>query len=222
MARGLVVVLTTLAFGLLGIPATAAGAAWVPFVLAALLVTVNSLGYAELASSTPKSRGAYSLVHRAGGDEAPAFLTGWALMLSEIGLCAVLAQAGAEYLAALMAAFVEAPIPLGYLASGVVIVATLGRFVPRPRRRGGKAPLFYLLGFAVLIVLAISRVEAANLRPARLDLQTTLPPLLVAFVGLELISRASSGTFAGETRASLERCFSLPTSRRCWEQRSLP
>ena len=188
MARGLIVVLSALAFGLLGVSASSGGLAWVPFVLVALLVTLNNLGYAELADGTPNSGGAYSLVYRADGGEPAAFLTGWALLLSEIGLCAVLARAAAAYIADLMTPVVEAPVPLGLLASGVVVIAALGRFIPRARRRGSRTAVAYLLGFAALVALGIARANSANMRPMRLDVIATLPPLLAAFVGLELIT----------------------------------
>ena len=186
MARGVAIVTTALALGLPGAAGAAGTAAWAAVLLAALLVTVNGLGYAELAAGTPRSGGAYSLVYRASGDEVPAFITGWALMLSEIGLCAALAHATGEYLAALLAAFFETPVPLGLLASGAVVVAALGRLVRRSGRHRGKAAMAYLLGFAALFVMAVLRADPTNLHSARLDLQATLPTILVAFAGLEL------------------------------------
>jgi APA family basic amino acid/polyamine antiporter len=92
MARGLGVMVIVAVFILLGDAVAIAGplAPWA-FLLTALLLLVNLLGYVELAVSGPCSGGAYVQVHEAQGGWL-AFLTGWLLILSGMGICALLAQ----------------------------------------------------------------------------------------------------------------------------------
>ena len=202
MARGLAVVTVALVFGLLDEAALAGSLAWVGIVLVAILVVANGLGYAELAGRSARSGGAYTLVYRTTEDEASSFLTGWALLLAGLGLCAVLAQSVARHLMALISTFAEVSIPLGLVATGVVLVTALGAAFVRQRRRSAGLAIALIVGLSILALLAIPRIQPANLGTGDLGLRSVLPPLVVAFVGLELIT-----SFQRQTR---ERASNLP------------
>jgi amino acid transporter/nucleotide-binding universal stress UspA family protein len=149
---------------------------------------LNGLGYAELAIGVSRVGGAYRLVYRATGDAAPAFLTGWALILSGLGLCAVLAQSAAQHLEALASPLVDLPVPTGALATGAVLILVVANvFLRRRKQRAGFA-LLALIGLVTLALLAIPQVKPTNLRVGPLQVRTALPALMVAFVGLELIT----------------------------------
>ena len=140
-AHGLGVTVTLAAFVLMGEAVATAGpqTPWA-FFLAALLVIVNGLGYAELALSVHRPGGTYTLVHEGEGGDALEFLTGWALTLSGLGLSALLAQGAARYLALLLGDLLGNPVPTGLWAMGLIALSTLLSSLGRRRRRRMTSP----------------------------------------------------------------------------------
>ncbi len=194
VARGLGVVLVALVFPLLGQASSAVGAlAPTALLLAGLLVAVNGLGYSELSLRVNRSGGAYTLVRSARGGGWLAFLTGWAVALSGLGLCALLTQAAAQQVALLLSDWLESPPLGGLLAMAMAVVAVLGAGVLAPIRR--RLSFFLPLAFlvvVVLVVVGIPRLPAIDEIPARSDHGPTVALLLAAFVGMEAIANHQS------------------------------
>ena len=103
IARSLGVIVAGVTFILLS-DAVAVAGPQVPLaiLLATLLMLLNSLGYADLAVNASRPDGAYTLVHDSTENNSLAFLTGWALILSSLGLCGLLAQGAANHLSILL------------------------------------------------------------------------------------------------------------------------
>lgn len=188
-ARGLDVIIVTIVFVLLGDVVTSAGSLSVlAFLLVALLVLVNVLGYIELSSGLARSGNAYALVRERTRGGGLSFFAGWLLALSGLGLCALLAQSAARYLGALAQNIWGLSFPFTPAAMVLVLLITL---VNTLHRRVGRGQLFSLLVVLLLVLLALLslpqvRVEHYALEHPRLGEATSL--LLAAFIGLEIIT----------------------------------
>jgi APA family basic amino acid/polyamine antiporter len=120
--RGFGVMIILSAFILIGQTASITGR-WAPlsFFLAILLLAPNILTYAELAVSVPCTGGAYVQVHES-RDGWLAFLTGWVLVIATLSIGALLAQAFADQVAALLQDHFNLTITAWPWALGLVIV----------------------------------------------------------------------------------------------------
>jgi uncharacterized hydrophobic protein (TIGR00271 family) len=193
-SRGLGVVAATVVFTLLGQVVDVSGSlAPLAILLAALLVVVNGLGYAELAASSPRPGGAYILVRDRSGSGGLAFFTGWALALSGLGLCGLLAQGAARYLSLLLGDFLKSPITLETVGTLEVLAMALAALVALESglRRQRERRLPFTLPMVILL-LALALAAAPRLPPA--DYRAVYPQpgpamvlLMAAFVGLEII-----------------------------------
>lgn len=121
------------------------------FLLTAIALLPTVLAYAELSARTPGPGGSYRLV-------APvlpglgAFLTGWASLLGQVSVGAVLALASASYLAAALTAFFPAfTFPLPLLATLVVLLITIANF--RGERIGRRLQSYLVAGVVVLLLI---------------------------------------------------------------------
>ena len=188
-SRGTGVVATAIIYALLGGAITAAG----PFtslaiLLAALLIVVNNLGYVELALSVARSGGAYPLVHRGQENASLAFLSGWALALSGMGLCGLLAQAAAHHLSLLLTDLLGLIVPTSLLGMSLVVLVALqsclgGRI---GRRLPFTLPLVILL--VILVLLAIPRLPPGGYGKAYSQPYPAMTLLLASFIGMEMIT----------------------------------
>ena len=188
MARGIGVMTAVVAFVLMGDVASAGPLASLAFLLAALLVVVNGLGYAELAANSSRSGGAYTLVYRATEDEGLAFLTGWTLALSGLGLCGLLAQGAARFLSQLITVSFGITVSANLLAMGLVALVVLGSGLGKRRRRRIDFTLPTLILLAVLALLAAPHIRTANFTTVQPQLTRALPTLIAAFTAMELIT----------------------------------
>jgi uncharacterized hydrophobic protein (TIGR00271 family) len=188
--RGLSIVLVALALALLGAFSTAAGSfAPTALLLAAALAATNGLGYSELSLRVTRPGGAYSLVRSARGGGWLSFLTGWALALSGVGLCALLAQAAGRQAALLFQSLVHQPASEGLLAMAVaaIVVLSAGVWAPGRRRLSFFMPLVFLVVVALVLVAAPKLAPAEEL-PVQPDYGPIVALLLAAFVGMEEIA----------------------------------
>jgi amino acid transporter len=122
------------------------------YLLAALLVLANVLGYIELAVTVPRPGGAYTLVHEV-QDGWLAFLTGWTLTLSGLGVCALLAQGFAVQVTTLLNDYLELALPVWPWAVGLVILLAINNLLGTRgswRRRIAILLMTVLLGFVLL------------------------------------------------------------------------
>ncbi|TEU13061.1 MAG: TIGR00341 family protein [Anaerolineales bacterium] len=155
------------------------------YLLAALLVLANVLGYIELAVTAPLPGGAYTLVHEIQGGWL-AFLTGWTLTLSGLGVCALLAQGFAVQVTTLLNDYLGLALPTWPWAMGLVILLAVNNVLGTReswRRRIAILLMAVLLGF---ILLATPRIKPANYVAPPPNWRQALPLLMVSFVGLEV------------------------------------
>jgi APA family basic amino acid/polyamine antiporter len=180
------VMLTLLIFVLMGGAITIAGPLTpLAYLLAGLLLLANVLGYVELAVTAPRPGGAYTLIHEIQGGWL-AFLTGWTLTLSGLGLCALLAQGFAVQVTALLNDYLGLALPTWPWAAGLVILSAASNVLGTReswRRRVAILLMTVLLGF---ILLATPRIKPANYVAIHPNWRQALPLLMVSFVGLEV------------------------------------
>ncbi len=180
------VMLTLLVFILMGGAVTIAGPLTpLAYLLTALLLLANVLGYVELAVTAPRPGGAYTLVHEAQGGWL-AFLTGWMLTLSGLGVCALLAQGFAVQVTALLNDYLGLALPVWPWAVGLVVLLVVNNVLgTRKGRRRWVAVLLMMviLGF---VLLAVPRIKLINYVAVRPNWRQALPLLMVSFVGLEV------------------------------------
>lgn len=187
IARGLGVIIVSIAFILLGDAVTMVGSQIsLAILLTTLLVLLNSLGYTELAANAPRPDGAYTLVHDSTEGNCLAFLTGWTLILSGLGLCSLLVQGAAYHLSILLSDLLDLTMPVGPLAMGLLALATLesGLGYWSSRRLPLTLPI-------VALLIALALVTAPRLPPidypaAYLQLGPAVTLLMAAFIGLEI------------------------------------
>lgn len=200
MARGVGVMVTAVAFVLLGdVVATAGSLAPLAFLFALLFVLLNLLGYVELALSGPRSGSAYVQVQEAQGG-AIGFLTGWALILSGLGLCALLAHGFGIQIVTLLRDHLNLALPPWSWAAGLVLFIALDNALgARERRRGlVTVPLLFMALLLGFIVLAIPHIELDNYRGGAQSWVGAVTFVLVPFVGLEITASLQSEMRRGE------------------------
>jgi APA family basic amino acid/polyamine antiporter len=167
--------------------AVAAAGSVVPlaYLLAALLLLANLLGYVELAMTVPRPGGAYTLVHQA-QDGWLAFLTGWALILSGLGVCALLAQGFAVQVTTLLNDHLGLALPVWPWAAALVILLAVNNTLGTQESQRGLVTILLivvLLGFTLLAAPHIKLAHYATVYP---NWGQTLTLLMVSFVGLEI------------------------------------
>lgn len=181
------VVVIPLVFILLGEAATVAGPLTpLAYLLAALLLLSNLLGYVELAVTVPCPGGAYALVRETRARWL-AFLTGWIVTLSGLGMCALLAQGFAVQVTTLLNDHLGLVLPAWPWAAGLVILLAVnnGLGTQESQQRGRVIILLVavLLGFTLLAAPRINLTYYVDVRP---DWRQALTLLMASFVGLEI------------------------------------
>jgi uncharacterized hydrophobic protein (TIGR00271 family) len=189
IARGLGVIVTGVAFVLLGSATSAAGPLTpLAILLTTLLMLFNCLGYAELAVGAPRPGGAYILVHDGTGGRSLAFLTGWALALSELGLCGLLAQGAANHLAPLLLDPLGIAVPANLLTLGLLALLFLESGLGRWNKRRLPFTLPTVILLVALALAAAPRLPAADYAATSPQPALAITLLAAGFVGLEAIS----------------------------------
>ena len=189
IARGLGLIVVGLTFVLLGGATNAAGSLTpLAVLLTTLLVLLNSLGYAELAVGAPRPGGAYTLIHDGTGGKGLAFLAGWALALSGLGLCGLLAQGAASHLSLLLFDLLDLAVPANLLAMGLLALVALESSLGRWNKRRLSLTLPTIVLLAVLALAAPSRLPAVSYTTTYPQPGLAIALLMAGFVGLETIS----------------------------------
>ncbi|MCJ7737767.1 MAG: amino acid permease [Anaerolineae bacterium] len=189
ISRGLGVIVATAVFGLLDQVTSVAGSVTpIAFLLATALTLLNCLGYTELAVSSPRSGGAYTLVHESTTQGILAFITGWAVALSGLGISALLAQGAARYLISLLSSFLTVGISHTWMASVLVFITIALHNLRFKGRRRVDFTIPVLIVLVGLAGLSVGKPTGVNLPtgPGRPDQAMSL--LLAGFVGLEVIT----------------------------------
>jgi uncharacterized hydrophobic protein (TIGR00271 family) len=196
MARGLGVMVILALFVLMGdTVATAGPLAPLVFLLAAVLMLVNTLGYVELATSVPGANaeerhrvgGAYVLVHETEGGWL-AFLTGWILILAGLGVCALLAQGFALQVTTLVRDHLGLALPAWPWAAILVILSAANNGLGTQGRRQGQAIILLMVVFLGFTLLAIPQIKLDHYAVTHLNWRQMLPLLMVPFVGVEVVA----------------------------------
>lgn len=183
---GLGVMLTLLIFIAMGGAVTIAGPLTpLAYLLTALLVLANVLGYAELAMTAPRPGGAYTLVHQVQGGWL-AFLTGWTLTLSGLGVCALLAQGFAVHLTTVLSDYLRMVLPTWPWAVGLVVLLTVINVLGTRESWRRRIAIFLMIVLLGYILLATPRIQPANYVAPPPNWRQALPLLMVSFVGLEV------------------------------------
>ncbi len=181
------VMLVLLIFMLAGGAVAAAGpVAPLVYLLAALLLLANILGYVELAVTVPRPGGAYTLVSETQGGWL-AFLTGWTLTLSGLGVCALLAQGFAVQVVTLLNDHLGLALPVWPWAAGLVILLAVNNGLGTQESQRGRVVTLLIAVLLVFTMLAAPRIRLAHYYAvARPNWGQALTLLMVSFVGLEI------------------------------------
>ena len=188
IARGLGVMVIVAVFVLMGEGIVEAGPLTpLAFLLALLLLLANLLGYVELALRGRRRGSAYSQVHEARGGWL-AFLTGWALILSSLGMCALLAHGLGLQIATLLRDHLDLALPVWpWTVGSVVLLAINNAFGTREGRRGLVTTFLVLMVILIgFTLLAVPHIDFGNYRGGPRDWRQALTILMASFVGLEI------------------------------------
>ncbi len=218
MTRGLGVVVVTIIFTLLGDVVAAAGPLTpLAVFLAALLLLANLLGYVELLMTRPRHGGAYAQVHETEDGGWLSFITGWSLILSGLGLCALLAHTFAIQTVTLLQEHLILSFPVWPWASGIVILLALNSALGT--REGQRESMTFLALIAILLVvvlLAMPDIDPDNYAriaeppdAIRLSWEYGIITLVSAFVGVEITINLQRG-ISQETRSTPRMLLLLP------------
>lgn len=205
VGRAVGVMLAVTAFVLLReVLAVAGPLAPLAVLLALLLLLLNLLGHVELASSGPRPGSAYVVVEET--DSGPiAFITGWALALSALGLCALLAQGFGLQVAALVRDHLDLVLPSWPWAVGLVLFLAVNNAVgTKEGQRGLLTALLLLIGLLfIVILLAVPHIEFAHYRGQPQNWAEGFTFVLVLFVGLEITASMQSEVRGREHRVPI-------------------
>jgi APA family basic amino acid/polyamine antiporter len=193
VSRSLAILLATAVFTLQGSVMAAAGpAAAVSYLLVGVVVLLTLLCYVELLTSGGREGGAYVLLSDA--TRGPiAFLTGWAVLLGALLLCALLALGFAASVSTICEVYLgvhlSEPLLAALLTLAMAIYNVLGGWSHRRAR-----DIVARVAFAALLLLCLlclPRVQLANYRPfsprGYLGIQSGLSLLLIGFLALESV-----------------------------------
>ncbi|MGD2104210.1 MAG: TIGR00341 family protein [Anaerolineae bacterium] len=194
MGRGLGVIVIVTAFVLLGDAIGVAGP-FTPlaFFLALLLLLANLLGYVELSLSGSRRSGAYGQARDAEHGWV-SFFTGWALILSGLGLCALLARGFGDQVTALLRDHLGLAVPLWPWAAGLVLLLATNNALGTREGRSGLISGFLLVMVVLvgLTLLAVPNIDVAHFSGGPRDWRQALSLLMASFVGLEITATLQS------------------------------
>jgi uncharacterized hydrophobic protein (TIGR00271 family) len=188
IARGLGVMVITAVFVLLGDVVAATGPlAPLALLLALLVLLANLLGYAELALSNRRPGSAYTQTREAEGGWV-AFFTGWALILSGLGLCALLAHGFGVQVTILIRDHLNLALPVWPWAAGLVVLLGINNALGTQRARRGLVTVLLLLMALVVgfTLLAVPHIELDHYGAGPQNGGKAFTLLMAPFVGLEI------------------------------------
>jgi uncharacterized hydrophobic protein (TIGR00271 family) len=202
IALGSGVMLTLLVFIMVGEAVTVAGPLTpLAYLLAGLLLLTNVLGYIELAVTAPRPGGAYTLIHEVQGGWL-AFLIGWTLTLSGLGVCALLAQGFAVQVTTLLNDHLELALPVWPWAAGLVILLAVNNVLGTRKSRRRQLAIFLMAVLLGFTLFAAPGIKLANYTAGRPNWRQALPLLMVSFVGLEVTASLQGEMRRRTTNAS--------------------
>lgn len=193
VSRSLAILVATAVFALQGSVMAAAGpAAAVSYLLAGVVVCLTLLCYVELLTSSGREGGAYTLLSEATRGPV-AFLTGWAVLLGSLLLCALLALGFAATVGAIFGAYLGVDLPESLLAALLTLIIAAYNVLGGWSHRRARDVVTWLAFAALLLlcVLCLPRIQLDNYRPfsphGYLGVQSGLSLLLIGFLALESV-----------------------------------
>ncbi len=186
VSHGVSVIVVTILFVLLG-DATATAESITPLILllTGLLVGINTLSYAKLAVDSACPGGAYVQIQQTQKGWV-AFLTGWTIILSSLGLCALLARGFAIQATTLLYDHLGLSLAPWPWAAGLVIVLAVNNALGTWQGRQGLIILLLLATMVGFIILATPQIELTHYDAAPQDWRQGITLLMAVFVGLEV------------------------------------
>lgn len=193
VSRSLAILMATAVFALQGSVMAAAGpAAAVSYLLAGVVVCLTLLCYVELLTSSGREGGAYTLLSEATRGPV-AFLTGWAVLLGSLLLCALLALGFAANVGAIFGAYLGVDLPESLLAALLTLIIAAYNVLGGWSHRRARDVVTWLAFAALLLlcVLCLPPIQLDNYRPfsphGYLGVQSGLSLLLIGFLALESV-----------------------------------
>jgi uncharacterized hydrophobic protein (TIGR00271 family) len=156
------------------------------FLLAGLLITVNFLGYTELALSIPVPGGAYSIIHDREQGGWLAFITGWSLILAGIVSAGLIAQGFGLHTAALLETTLNWSTPPLVWSAGLLFAAALYDVLGSWRQQRGLLMIGLILALLGLLLLGTTVLDFEHFRPSGVNWSTAFSLVLISFIGLEI------------------------------------
>ena len=155
-------------------------------ILLIIFVGVNFLGYLELSQSLPRSGGAYQMVQSCEEGNWLAFLTGWVTILAGLSAAGLIVQSFGRQAAVLLYALFGWSVPAFPIAAGILLLAAIYKLLPlrKWRQYNLLVPILSIIMIGVLI--ALPRIESANLLPVEGDWRSAFQLLLIPYLGLEI------------------------------------
>jgi uncharacterized hydrophobic protein (TIGR00271 family) len=184
------------------VSASAGPLAFLPLLLASLLVFANLLGYVALVKHGPYFGSAYAQVQgvRSGW---LAFTTGWLLILAGLGACTLLAHGFAVQVSILLREYLSLSLPAWPWAAGAGFLVAISSGLGTRESRQGLFTLLLLVFILVIIVLiAIPNVRLDVYLTGQRDWIRPAAVLMAAFVGLEIAASFQSEMRNYTTEAS--------------------
>ena len=193
VSRSLAILIAVALFTLQGPAMTAAGpSAALSYLLLGVAVSLTLLCYVELLKSCRREGGAYVLLSEA--TRGPlAFLTGWAVLLGGLLLCAVLALGFAAIVSTICEVYLGVGLPQSLLGALLTLIIAAYNVLGGWSHRRARDVVTWLAFSSLLIlcVLCLPRIQLANYRPFSPHgyggIQSGLSLMVLGFLALESV-----------------------------------
>jgi len=155
-------------------------------ILLIIFVGVNFLGYLELSQSLPRSGGAYQMVQSCEEGNWLAFLTGWVTILAGLSAAGLIVQSFGRQAAVLLYALFGWSVPAFPIAAGILLLVAIYKLLPLRKWRQYNLLVLILSIILIGVLIALPRIESANLLPVEGDWRSAFQLLLIPYLGLEI------------------------------------
>jgi APA family basic amino acid/polyamine antiporter len=193
VSHSMAMLMATAVFALQGSVVAAAGpAAALSYLMAGVVVCLTLLCYVELLARSGREGGAYALLSET--TRGPlGFLTGWAVLLGSLLLCALLALGFAATVGAVFGTYLGVDLPESLLAAVFTLIIAGYNVVGGWSHRRARDVTTWVAFAALLLLcaLCLPRIQLDNYRPfsphGYLGVQSGLSLLLIGFLALESV-----------------------------------
>ena len=155
-------------------------------ILLIIFVGINFLGYLELSQSLPRSGGAYQMVQSCEEGSWLAFLTGWVTILAGLSAAGLILQVFGRQAAVLLEGLFGWSIPAFPIAAGTLLFISAYKLLPIRKWRQYFILVPILSIILIGILIALPKINTANLLPIQGDWRGVFKLLLIPYLGLEI------------------------------------